>query len=198
MTEPPEYVSKRQFLMGGVVVGVVLGILVAAAIVGGHLLLDYRSNEIAHNTDRSEDAARTNRRQARLIHRLDVLTHPSPAQYRRQLREGIRRCLREPSCRRLFPALASRGRAHRQARRRGRTTSSTAPAASRPSPRQPAPASPSPPRRTRPPSRRPSTSSPAPTPPQGGGNPGGDRPIIAVTVPVVPAHVCTPTVAINC
>jgi hypothetical protein len=47
---------------------------------------------------------------------LHRLTHPTPAQYRDQLRDGLKRCLREPACRKLFPALRKRAAATRAER----------------------------------------------------------------------------------
>lgn len=42
-----------------------------------------------------------------LTERLTALTNPTPEQFRKQLAEGIKRCLKFPECRKLFPNVSA-------------------------------------------------------------------------------------------
>src|SRR3954451_13501412 len=51
---------------------------------------------------------------------LRQITNPTPREYRAQLKRGIRLCLHEPECRKLFPKLTSSG--HKKKTQQRRTT----------------------------------------------------------------------------
>lgn len=93
------YVTKRQFIVGGAIVGVALALALVAVTIIALAVNRVQEESIQNNRDRIADIKREQER-------LDTLLNPTPEQYRRRLREGIERCLREPECRRLFPKIA--------------------------------------------------------------------------------------------
>lgn len=201
-----DYVTKRTLIMCSMIVGVALALVLVACAIGGYLILDYRSDEIAHNRDRASHEAAVNRKQAELIRDLRALTHPTPAQADRQLREGIRRCLSRPLCRRLFPGLRARSSSRDRADRRRASDRPGAGATATPTVETPErrgsahePSRPSRPERTTPAPKRPAS----PSRPSAGGTsstPPPPRPqhTIDVTVPL-PVQVCTDRIlGINC
>jgi hypothetical protein len=161
----------------------------------------------------------------KLTHELEVLTHPTPDQFRAQLVRGIKLCLREPECRKLFPRgrlLAAQGRARNDTGSPAATP--TPPRGSRPSTpsarrqpsqsrppsvaRRPPPAGsggpPTPPQvaqRPPDPTPAPAPSAPAPIPtvPSLPSSPSPPpKPPVTVTTPGGGPAICTPILGINC
>jgi hypothetical protein len=201
MNHSQDYVTKRTLIVCSLIVGFGLALALGGVIWIAFAINNVQQDEISHNSDRTAKEAATNRRQARLIHDLRVITHPTPAQYRRQIREGIKRCLREPRCRRLFPALA------RSARSGGRSTVAKpglarSPGATSTPVRRPQGVGPSASSPTRParPQRRPPSRTPAtpPTTPPSPAAPPAPHHAIDVTAPI-PAQVCADgLLGLNC
>lgn len=143
------------------------------------------------------------------IHRLNRLTNPTPQQFREDLKRGLKRCLREPECRRLFPKIRVKTGRGRVATFAVHSIRDSGPA------NNPSPTSiPSPARRA------PTHSDGSPTQPGGGshgsgGSGGGGsgsggsppanppppapkpKPPVDVTVPA-PITVCSPALGVNC
>jgi cell division septation protein DedD len=197
-----DYVTKRQFVIGGAIVGAGIAVALAVIFVLGYLLLDYSKSEVGHNHERIRHEVEINRRQARLLKELRAITHPTKAQADRQLREGVKRCLSLPRCRKLFPNLAgSAGTAGTHSRSLGTPTPARPTGATSAPPETPQSAGPTPSR----PDRRPAppakpepnpssgTSSGTPPPP-----PIHDPPVVGVSAPV-PVHVCAgKLLEVNC
>lgn len=169
-------------LLGLAIAGiVVLGVIVALDITG-----KIASNQAAiHRLDR-------------LTKRLDRLTNPTPAQFREQLREGLRRCLAEPECRRLFPGSRRAGKAALTPPTQG-TPQSHVSGPDTATPRHPSAAKRSPAKR-RP---APGGGGKSPAKPPSGGSGGGGAPIPGpspatnLTAPL-PVTICTSLVGVNC
>jgi hypothetical protein len=194
------FVTKRTFLAGALIIGFALSIVIAGVVAVALLINDFQQHEIAHNRERVRHEATVNRKQTKLINELHEITHPTPAQADRQLREGIRRCLSRPLCRRLFPQIA-RVSSTGLLRRPAKPTLARPPGSSSTPLRRPPSARPSPKRSTRPgrrpPSRRPATPA-TPSPPPSSGPP-TSPPAVDIRVPV-PVTACPPggVIGLNC
>lgn len=196
-----EYTTKRQLIGAGLIAGVAQALTIGAVIAIAIMINDFQQTEIGDNKDRLDHQAAIIRRQEKLIAGLNALTHPTHAQYRRQLREGIRRCLREPSCRRLFPKLGRASRALHAGSQRStspspsldRSPGSTSTPLRRPQSGGRSPSRPRPRPEPRP-SRTPA--SPPNQPPSSGGP--QPRPTVDLHAPV-PVQVCAgKALGINC
>lgn len=170
-------VTRRTFLIGGAIIGVALAFMLGAVVWIAVTVNDLQQAEIARN---AHDIARLDR----VTNGLRKLTHPTPAEYRDQLRSGFRRCAREPSCSVILRRLIRPTR---------RTSTQTVPGSG--------PGSPvtgrertggSAPRR----GRRPIAAGPSPGSPQSSGNRPPEPPA-SITVPL-PASVCTNLLRVNC
>lgn len=93
-----DFVTRNMFITGGIIIG--LGLALA---LGGVLLMALKVNSIQQ--DAIKKNSEINAAQNRVLRKLRQLTQPTPAEYREQLKEGIKRCLSEPSCKDLFPTL---------------------------------------------------------------------------------------------
>ena len=98
---PPVLITRRAIVLGGAIIG--LGIAIALAGAGIALLLI--SDQVDANQETNARQRESIRALKDVTERLNRLTNPTPAEYRRQLERGIRRCLKEPKCRALFPRL---------------------------------------------------------------------------------------------
>jgi hypothetical protein len=85
--EPYYRVSRRGWLIYSIAVSVAICLAI-----GGGVVMFLKLNELTKDNHTS-------------IRRLDRLTHPTPAQFREDLKNGIKRCLAEAECRRLFPGI---------------------------------------------------------------------------------------------
>lgn len=198
MTEeelPGFIVTRKMLLICGAVLAFAMVLLIAAGVAGWLALKGIED-------DRARQNAKVDARQNRTDDELRRLLNPTPEEYREQLQRGIKRCLAEPSCRRLFPGLeAGPGAKSGQS-----LPSPTAPRSTSPGV-PPGPGSP-------PASGRgdiPPDSAPAPNPPgsvrpprPGGGRPPAQpapsppRPMIDLQAPL-PLHGCVDGVlGINC
>lgn len=111
MTEDPAHpenavVTRRQLVMVGGIMGVVLGLTLVGVVV-----IALRVNSIQQQGIRSN--AKSIQRLDRVTGDLRKLTHPTKAQYRVQLREGFKRCAAEPTCRVILRRLLEPGAAGR-------------------------------------------------------------------------------------
>lgn len=93
--------------IGLLIYSLVIGLAIAGIIVIGALYLHDRR---ARTSDALKANQAANAANHQAIKRLDALTaelqrltNPTPQQYREALKEGIKRCLQEPECRKLFP-----------------------------------------------------------------------------------------------
>lgn len=102
--EQVEFVTKRQFLIGGLIVGVTLALTMIAllgfVVIGSAAINDEQDARIADN--------------AYQLHQISIaldgirkITTPNDREYAQQLRRGFRRCLRTALCRRAFRELAN-------------------------------------------------------------------------------------------
>lgn len=193
VARPVVYLSRRTALVGGAIIGVGMAMTIAAVVWIALAVNDVQNGRIEDNENRNRQQARQLREQRRITEELRQLTNPTDEEYRRQFRRGIGRCLREPSCRRLFPTLSEVAAAAPPARATRRTDPAPMPEvttdphnrARPPRPRgrvnRPPPA-PRPPRRPRPPS---------PPPPP--------RPTVDLHAPLVPVGGCVNgLLGINC
>lgn len=174
-------VTRRVLGLYSAILGLTLAGLVALIV----LVLSALGDKVTDNSTEIE-------RLDSLTAQLRALTHPTPAQYREQVRVGIQRCLREPACRRLFPGLSHRPR-------RG-ATGRTSPTQGGGHPAVSGRATPTP--------RQPRRTYPAPTSPRepvqprpgSGGAPPPQPPAPAtpsITAPL-PAQACTYIIRVNC
>lgn len=196
-------VNKRGLMMIAAVISAAF-VLIVAAMTWSY----FRIQSLAHDNQDS-------------IHRLDSILKPTPKQYREQLKRGIKLCLAEPECRKLFPQISSnkktrarairkiRARLHREAilaaRRAERQAHQERQFAGRPPGNErtanPQRRSGKPPRR---PSRSPSGGGGGGGPsPGGGGGSGGNppppsRPPVAKTPEVQVGPVTVPSIEIPC
>lgn len=206
---PVTFVTMDQFVYAGLVLGVVLAILgCAVAYViwhGGNEQDDAdatKQHQIDDNTARVNDLAVVVETLNAVVNRLNAVTNPTPDQFRRQLREGVRRCLAEPDCRRLVPGVENLRKAPPPTSSTNSTSSPQRPSTtSRPKPdRQPSSSTPTRPKRPAPqtPSSQPTPAPSSPSPPPST-PPERPKPVIGIETPLLPLHVCAgAVVSLNC
>lgn len=172
-------VARRTLLIAFALIGLALaGLTVLGAVLFDRINTSVRLNEEA-------------------IHRLDRIQHPTPEQFEKDLREGIKRCLKSRECRKLFPEAARSS----QRGTRARTTPTRSPGTSAglaegqggtAGPRDRARRRPR--AGTDPPRRR--GSPPSPPPQSSGGAPPDSA--ITLTAPLAPPVCAPPVVRVNC
>lgn len=197
-----DYVSKRTLVICAIIGGLAMAVTLLVVVIIAIRVTDIQRDDIQQNKKQIRIQKKTDRQLKSAVRELRRLTNPTPEEYRKQLQEGLKRCLREPACRRLFPAIQARS-----IRRLLDPPSSTATPTSVPYPSSTSP-SPSEGGSGVPPSRpnrqpRPGSSSqqppsltPTPPPPANEGPPQGERPVV-ITAPI-PVQVCTSVAGVNC
>jgi hypothetical protein len=105
LDEEPAYVTQKQLVRAGWVVGIMMAITVASIVVIAIVINNIQGDQIRHNNEINHKQTKLLKVQSKLIKDLRGITHPTRSQYRSQLKRGIKLCLREPSCRKLFPTL---------------------------------------------------------------------------------------------
>lgn len=190
-----DFVTRRQLLVAGAIVGVAMALTLGAVVWIAFRINDFQQDQIAKNT-------KINEKQDALIDGLRKLTNPTPEEYRRALKEGIERCLKEPTCRELFPRLGKRSRAATRRDRAQRVSDEGSSPEPQNAPAGSAPDTNSPRTPSRPkPSDRPASDpapAPAPTaqpPPASGSEP---EPLIDIKGPILPPVCIGKVVGINC
>lgn len=191
-----KYVTRRLFIIGGVVIGAGLALALLAVVWIALEINRLQEAQIDSNAARIAEVERVQEA-------LRKLTQPTPEEYREQLKQGIKRCLQAPECRRLFPGLkgaASRTRAG--ARKRPGSTPDGSPGVPEstaerptgtPAPSDRAPSEPGSP------SRPGQSPDPAPEPEPAPQPPAPERPLIGLDdVPVVPSVCVDGVIGINC
>lgn len=109
MNEKLENQTTVAFTQRGMVVfSLILGLVFAIVIILGVFALSEFKKQSRINTVNIHQLQDVNKQ-------LKFILKPTPAQYRKQLKEGIKRCLAEPSCRKLFPKVVKTPAARHQA-----------------------------------------------------------------------------------
>lgn len=87
-----DYVSRQTFMICGIIMSIVMTVTLVAVVLIALTVNDIQNKQIDRN---SSAITRLNK----VTNDLKILTHPTVAQYRHQLADGIKRCAAEPLCR---------------------------------------------------------------------------------------------------